>query len=237
MDEDGPPAETLPDLPRLGGRVVGRAAELRSGEARQGGAGGTTAKNKPKVVTMAPWAGNPRGGATTTTTRQPRTTQHRRTAAPWAPPAPGKAGTSPKKASALPPPPPPQAFLDSCPGLSGKGRTSMDGDRSSQVGTRRFYFIFFWPGGEKRKNTKTRPNTTTIALPHHASPPDRACMCFDVRNPRIHPHAASSITTRHNRRASRDLGVGPRERASRRAHDVRDALLIQSSSRTRREPR
>jgi hypothetical protein len=107
MEEDGPPGK-LPDLPRFGGGVgVGRAAQLR------GGAGGP-AKNKPMITTMAPWA--------MTAAPQRTQPQQRRSAAPWAPPAPGKAGTSPEKRTAVaPPPPPPQAFLDSCPGLSGRG--------------------------------------------------------------------------------------------------------------------
>ena len=111
-DDVSEESRPLPALPRFGG---GRAAELAATEAPRGKMG-KPGSDKPVITTMAPWAMRPGGTGAKASSRQ------RRAPSTWSPPEPGKAGTSPEKRSALAaprPPPPPQAFLDSCPGLSG----------------------------------------------------------------------------------------------------------------------
>ena len=95
-------------------------------------------RGKPTVMTCAPWA-TPQilqtsrtkaSGAKGPLRFTPRESSKMGVDAPlassqrrWAPPPPGKAGASPERkkpqGGAPRPPPPPQAFLDSCPGLSG----------------------------------------------------------------------------------------------------------------------
>ena len=111
-DDVSEESRPLPALPRFGG---GRAAVLAATEAPRGKMG-KPGSDKPVITTMAPWAMRPGGTGAKASSRQ------RRAPSTWSPPEPGKAGTSPEKRSALAaprPPPPPQAFLDSCPGLSG----------------------------------------------------------------------------------------------------------------------
>lgn len=118
-DDVSEESRPLPALPRFGG---GRAAELAATEAPRGKMG-KPGSDKPVITTMAPWAMRPGGTGAKASSRQ------RRAPSTWSPPEPGKAGTSPEKRSALAaprPPPPPQAFLDSCPGLSGAFAAPLD---------------------------------------------------------------------------------------------------------------